>query len=161
VSRLRPPFVVALVVAALGAGTAIVVPEAVARIDETRREQAFDEARAVPAPAGVTLSTDCPGQAHGAGIVACWQSDGTVDDLTAALLASMERQTDEPVQQTCVPAPVPPSPMPPQGAVRSCVLALRHGDRHGVFVFVDPRVARQGADGRPVVTGSVVTVAAN
>jgi hypothetical protein len=148
--RLRPSFVVALVVAVLGAGAALVVPPALARVDASHREHAFDEARAVPAPEGVTTATDC----HGDGIVACWQSDQSVDDLTDTLLGSMQRRTDEPVERTCIPAPVGHA-----DTARSCFLALRDGD-HGVFVFVDPRVDQDEVDGGVVVTGAVVSVTA-
>ncbi|MGY4645761.1 hypothetical protein [Cellulomonas sp. URHB0016] len=160
-SRLRTPLVVALVVSVLGAGAALVMPDALAMLEASRREQAYDEARSVAPPEGATPSMDCPGQGHGDGIVACWQSDGTVPDVTRVLQESMEGRMAEPIERVCIPALGPPAPKPPRGSVGSCVLALRHGDRHGVFVFVDPRIGRDGADDGPVVTGSVVTVAAN
>jgi hypothetical protein len=147
--HVRPSFVVALVVVALGAGAALVVPSALARADASRREHAFDEARAVPAPAGTTTATDC----HGDGVVACWESDRSVDELVADLLVSTQGLADGPVEQACSPAPVGRA-----SSAHGCSVALRQGT-HGVFVFVYPRVA-QDEDGGVVVTGSTVSVTA-
>jgi hypothetical protein len=149
-SRVRPSFVVALVVAAVGAGAALVVPPTLARLDASRHEHAVDQARAVPAPDGVTTATDC----HGETVVACWESDRPVDALVADLLVSTQGLSDDgPVEQDCDPAPAGRAE-----PAHACLLAIRDGS-HGVFVFVYARVA-QDDDGGMVVTGSTVSVTA-
>ncbi len=158
-SRLRPVLVVALLVAAVGAAVATAVPRVLAHVEESRHEHAIATAARLTAPAGATTATGCA-DAMDAVTVACWQTDASVDDVSAVLRATLEDLPGEPVEKTCTPAPVPRGSADVHA--QACFLILRqHGDAHGVFMAVTPRVEPDDVTGDPAVTGSVVNVLAD
>jgi len=146
-ARTRPLPVILLGVAVVGVVATAVSPSVQDRLDRPAREQARSVAQALPAPVGADDSTAC----HGDGLVSCWESSGSVADVTRELSAAMGELARVEPTSSCDGARI---------STDSCFVRGRF-KTHGAFAFVDPRLERDAATGTMTVTGSVVSVSAN
>lgn len=150
-TRLRPALVVALAVTVVGAGVVAATPTVREHLDRPSREQAQRVARAVPAPAGATVSTVC----HGDGQVACWETGAAVVDVARQVSQSMQQAAGEAAVSTCEQVPV--GTAEPQALADSCFVRVRFGD-HGTFAFIDPVSDHDPATGAVSVVGARVSL---
>ncbi|PPK90186.1 hypothetical protein CLV92_1276 [Kineococcus xinjiangensis] len=149
-NRLRPGFAVCLVLAAVGAGSAAVLPAITGHLHEKHEGQAFAVAHALEVPAGAVDSTVCRGD----GQVACWETSEPVAVVANMLLHSMEARAGKVGSSVRYSSPITTTGS--HFSADSHLVRVNFGS-HSAMAWVEPIVERD-ADGVASVIGARVSL---